>query len=134
MDPPNNKSLFCGEHVDFVCTANKTKYIKVSIPDYGLHTFMRNSPKMTSLGPFTLNLTEAEGDSENLLLTSFQVRGFTSEEFILSSVLVTCSDIYSSQTVNFYIKSKFLCISVESCCRTIKLIVVSFLCKLHIIN
>ena len=107
MDPPNDTSLFCGEPVAFVCTANKTKYIKISIPNYGLHTFKRNSPKMTWLGPFTLNLTEAEGDSENLLLTSFKVRGFTSEGFIPTNVLVTCSDVYSSQTVNYHIQSKF---------------------------
>ena len=92
----------CGK--GFICHANNTNTITISYGNhshlYDFHTYVRSSPRLATLGPLELNMTQAEVDPNNKFLTNFVVMGFKSQNYG-GHLRVFCNDVYTKKHLDF---------------------------------
>jgi hypothetical protein len=92
----------CGK--GFICHANSTNTITISYGNhshlYDFHTYVRSSPRLATLGPLELNMTQAEVDPNNKFLTNFVVMGFKSQNYG-GHLRVFCNDVYTKKHLDF---------------------------------
>ena len=100
----NAHHIHCGQDVTFSCRASGTNFVAISVNELGPYIFLRNSKSTAQLGYVDMILMQADIDPMNPLLTIFVVEGRI--ESAKSSLLITCSDITSSQSWPLALQSK----------------------------
>ena len=109
LSPSGTEIAACGEVKTVVCFADKTNHVTVSASNptflLGNHTYQRNSARRAKAGPVELNLINVTVSSFDTLLSEFNL---TASERHNETVTIQCTDVHSTDKVEFKTDSEFL--------------------------